>query len=33
VAWDARTLGVWREELEGAEAVANLTGKSVKLPV
>src|SRR5947209_1351690 len=29
VAWDARTLGVWREELEAANVVVNLTGKSV----
>ena len=29
VAWDARTLGNWMRELEGAEAVVNLTGKSV----
>jgi len=29
VAWDARTLGSWREELEGAAAVINLTGRSV----
>jgi uncharacterized protein (TIGR01777 family) len=29
VEWDARTLGVWRQELEGAAAVINLTGRSV----
>src|ERR1051326_8420038 len=29
VAWDARTLGPWKSELEGATAVVNLTGKSV----
>jgi uncharacterized protein (TIGR01777 family) len=29
VAWDGRTLGLWARELEGAEAVVNLTGKSV----
>lgn len=29
VAWDARTLGEWSGELDGAEAVINLTGKSV----
>jgi len=29
VAWDARTLGPWRQELEGAAAVINLTGRSV----
>jgi uncharacterized protein (TIGR01777 family) len=29
VAWDGRTLGSWREELEGAAAIINLTGKSV----
>jgi len=29
VAWDARTLGPWRRELEGAAAVINLTGRSV----
>jgi uncharacterized protein (TIGR01777 family) len=29
VGWDARTLGDWRNELEGAAAVVNLTGKSV----
>jgi NAD dependent epimerase/dehydratase family enzyme len=29
VGWDACTLGPWRNELEGALAVVNLTGKSV----
>lgn len=29
VAWDARTLGVWQRELEGADAVINLAGRSV----
>ncbi|MCW3095943.1 MAG: Epimerase family protein [Chthonomonadaceae bacterium] len=29
VDWDARTLGDWRQELEGADAVINLTGRSV----
>ena len=29
VVWDARTLGPWRAELEGAAAVVNLTGRSV----
>jgi hypothetical protein len=29
VIWDARTLGTWQSELEGATAVVNLTGKSV----
>lgn len=29
VAWDARTLGSWAEELEGAAAVINLAGRSV----
>src|SRR4051812_21885943 len=29
LAWDARTTGDWGRELEGAEAVVNLTGKSV----
>ena len=29
VAWDARTLGEWTHELEGATAVINLTGRSV----
>jgi uncharacterized protein (TIGR01777 family) len=29
VSWDARTLGSWQSELEGAAAVVNLTGKSV----
>lgn len=29
VAWDARTVGPWATELEGADAVINLAGKSV----
>jgi uncharacterized protein len=29
VAWDARTRGDWARELDGAEAVINLTGRSV----
>jgi uncharacterized protein (TIGR01777 family) len=29
VGWDARTPGPWRQELEGATAVINLTGRSV----
>jgi uncharacterized protein len=29
IAWDARTLGPWRQELEGTAAVINLTGRSV----
>ncbi len=29
VPWDARSLGDWRQELEGAAALINLTGKSV----
>lgn len=29
VHWDARTLGDWQKELEGAAALINLTGKSV----
>ncbi len=27
--WDAKNLGPWAKELEGAEAVINLTGKCV----
>lgn len=27
--WDARTLGAWTAELESADAVINLAGKSV----
>src|SRR5580693_2449811 len=29
VQWDARTLGSWKEEMDGAFAVINLTGRSV----
>lgn len=29
VAWDARTCGAWTNELDGAAAVVNLTGRSV----
>ena len=29
VAWDGRTVGPWRDELEGAVAVVNLAGRSV----
>jgi uncharacterized protein len=29
VGWDARTVGEWRKELEGAAVIVNLTGKSV----
>jgi len=29
VAWDARTLGPWTRELEGADVVVNLAGRSV----
>lgn len=29
VVWDARTLGPWTEEIEGAAAVVNLTGASI----
>ena len=29
VAWDARTIGAWAAELEGADAVINLAGRSV----
>lgn len=30
--WDGRTLGPWREALEGAEAVINLVGENVAQP-
>jgi uncharacterized protein (TIGR01777 family) len=29
VAWDGRTLGEWAEEIDGADAVVNLAGRSV----
>src|SRR6185295_13807079 len=29
IAWDARTIGDWARELDGATAVVNLTGRSV----
>ena len=29
VAWDTNSLGAWAQELEGATAVVNLTGRSV----
>lgn len=29
VNWDAKTLGPWQEELEGADVLINMTGKSV----
>jgi uncharacterized protein (TIGR01777 family) len=29
IAWDGRTLGIWKYALDGAEAVINFTGKSV----
>jgi uncharacterized protein (TIGR01777 family) len=29
IAWDARTLGDWKDELSGADAVVNLVGRSV----
>lgn len=29
VAWDGETLGAWAEEIDGAEAVVNLAGRSV----
>src|SRR4051812_10008629 len=29
VAWDARTLGSWTSELEGADVVINLAGRNV----
>lgn len=29
VRWDARTLGAWADELEGADALVNLAGRSV----
>ncbi len=32
MSWDAETVGAWVEQLEGAEAVINLTGKNVNCP-
>jgi NAD dependent epimerase/dehydratase family enzyme len=29
VRWDAVTAGIWQRELDGADAVINLTGRSV----
>ena len=29
MAWDARTVGAWARELDGADAVVNLAGRSV----
>lgn len=29
ISWDGRTLGSWADELEGANAVVNLAGRSV----
>src|SRR5262245_45881771 len=29
IAWDPRTVGDWARELDGADAVINLTGRSV----
>jgi len=29
IGWNARTIGAWQQELEGAAVVVNLTGKSV----
>ena len=29
IQWDARTMGEWKEELEGADVLINLTGRSV----
>jgi uncharacterized protein (TIGR01777 family) len=31
IAWDAMTLGAWAKELDGAEAVINLTGRTASL--
>ena len=27
--WDAKTLGVWQDEIDGADVLINMTGKSV----
>lgn len=32
IAWDATNAGEWAEELEGVEAVINLTGKNINCP-
>ncbi len=32
VAWDAENIGAWAEQLEGAMAVINLTGKNINCP-
>ena len=32
IAWDAETVGAWVEQLDGAEAVINLTGKNINCP-
>ena len=32
IAWDAETVGAWAQELDGAEAVINLTGKNINCP-
>ena len=29
VAWDGRTLGAWASEIDGADVVVNLAGRSV----
>lgn len=30
IAWDARTLGAWHHEIDGADAIVNLTGANLK---
>ena len=32
ISWDAETVGAWAEQLEGATAVINLTGKNINCP-
>lgn len=32
MAWDAETVGAWSEQLEGADALINLTGKNINCP-